>query len=68
MIRSLIGEVVMTPGTKRGEVKAILRGELLAILEIASGRAEAGRCPGQVITNAAASPRNQSKLNSIEAR
>jgi len=29
-IRSLVGEVVITPGDKRGESRAILRGELMA--------------------------------------
>jgi site-specific DNA recombinase len=33
-IRSLIGEVVITPGKKRGECHAVLRGELMAILDL----------------------------------
>ena len=33
-IRALIGEVVLTPGEKRGEVHASLRGELMAILAV----------------------------------
>jgi hypothetical protein len=37
-IRSLIGEVVITPGDKRGESHATLRGELMAILDLAAGR------------------------------
>jgi hypothetical protein len=37
-IRSLIGEVVITPGEKRGESHAVLRGELMAILDLAAGR------------------------------
>lgn len=37
-LRSLIGEVVLTPGKKRGEVHATLRGELFGILDF--GRAE----------------------------
>jgi site-specific DNA recombinase len=37
-IRSLIGEVVITPGEKRGECHATLRGELMAILDLAAGR------------------------------
>ena len=37
-IRSLVGEVVMTPGEKRGESHAILRGELMAILDLAADR------------------------------
>jgi len=35
-IRSLIGEVVITPGEKRGESHATLRGELMAILDLAA--------------------------------
>jgi site-specific DNA recombinase len=37
-IRSLVGEVAITPGDKRGESHAILRGELMAILDLAAGR------------------------------
>jgi len=32
-LRSLIGEIVVTPGNKRGEVHAELRGELMGILK-----------------------------------
>lgn len=32
-IRSLIGDVVLTPGERRGEVNATLRSELMAILD-----------------------------------
>ncbi|MFN7023390.1 MAG: hypothetical protein ACK4QP_02470 [Pseudorhizobium sp.] len=39
-LHSLIGEIVLTPGTKRGEVHAELRGELFGILGFAN--AEAG--------------------------
>ena len=56
-IRSLVGEVVITPGEKRGESQAILRGELMAILDLAAGRRRSPR--PEVITNALASPRNQ---------
>ena len=53
-IRSLVGEVVITPGEKRGESHAILRGELTAILDLAAGRR---RSPmPEVITNALAPP------------
>jgi site-specific DNA recombinase len=56
-IRSLIGNVVLMPGERRGEVNATLRGELLAILDIAGG----GNMPRiavlGVITNAVAGPR-----------
>jgi len=35
-LRSLIGEIVLTPGPKRGEVYAELRGELMGILAFAT--------------------------------
>jgi len=35
-LRSLIGEIVLTPGPKRGEVHAELRGELMGILAFAT--------------------------------
>ncbi len=35
-LRSLIGEVVLSPGNKRGEVNATLRGELMGILDFAA--------------------------------
>jgi DNA invertase Pin-like site-specific DNA recombinase len=35
-LRSLIGEIVLTPGEKRGEVHAELRGELMGILAFAT--------------------------------
>jgi len=54
-IRSLIGEVVITPGEKRGESHATLRGELVAILDLAAGRRRSPR--PEVITNALACPR-----------
>ena len=56
-IRSLIGDVVLTPGERRGEVNATLRGELLAILDIASGGHVPRTAAPGVITNAVASPR-----------
>ncbi len=59
-IRSLVGEVVITPGDKRGENHAILRGELMAILDLAAGRRGTPR--PEVITNALACPRNHLKL------
>src|ERR1700694_177110 len=55
-IRSLVGEVVITPGDKRGESHAILRGELMAILDLAAGRPRPSK--PEVITNAVAPPRN----------
>ena len=42
-IRSLVGEVVLTPGEKRGQIHAILRGELMAILDLAEGRRRSPR-------------------------
>ncbi|WP_316173123.1 hypothetical protein [Bradyrhizobium sp. SZCCHNRI2049] len=35
-LRSLIGEIVLKPGKKRGEVHAELRGELMGILEFSN--------------------------------
>jgi len=62
-IRSLVGEVVITPGEKRGESHAILRGELMGILDLATGRRRSSG-PG-VITNALACPRNHFYYNSL---
>jgi hypothetical protein len=56
-IRSLIRDVVMTPGERRGEVNATLSGELIAILDITSGRSAPRTALPEVITNAVASPR-----------
>jgi hypothetical protein len=53
----LIGEVVITPGEKRGESHAVLRGELMAILDLAAGRRRTPR--PEVITKELAGPRNQ---------
>jgi site-specific DNA recombinase len=58
-IRSLIGEVVITPGEKRGESHAVLRGELMAILDLAAGRRRTPR--PEVITKELACPCNQTK-------
>ncbi|WP_291602843.1 hypothetical protein [Bradyrhizobium sp.] len=65
-IRSLIGEVVITPGDKRGETHAILRGELMAILDCVAGRPRSPK-PG-VITNALAGPRNQIECRSFSTK
>ena len=55
-IRSLIGDIVLSPGERRGEINATLRGELMAVLEFASGgNAQRTAVPG-VITNALACP------------
>jgi hypothetical protein len=56
-IRSLVGEVVVMPGEKRGESRAILRGELMGILDLVSGRRRSPR--PEVITKVVAGPRNQ---------
>jgi site-specific DNA recombinase len=56
-LRSLIGEVVLTPGDKRGEVHAELRGELMGILDFA--RAEEGGQPIPFMPAVEASPCNQ---------
>jgi len=54
-IRSLVGQVVLTPGEGRGVVKARLSGELMAILDFAAGRRPPPR--PEVITTAVAGPR-----------
>ncbi|MDO5703817.1 MAG: recombinase family protein [Paracoccus sp. (in: a-proteobacteria)] len=56
-LRSLIGEVILTPGEKRGEVHAALRGELMGILGIAAIQPDEGRA--RVMTAVVAGPRNQ---------
>ena len=62
-IRSLIGEVLISPGEKGGESHATLRGELTAILDLASGRRRSPK--PEVITNALACPRNQPHLRTL---
>jgi site-specific DNA recombinase len=52
-IRSLVGEIILTPGEKRGEVNAVLRGELLAILGTAGTREQ------PLINPDKSGPRNQ---------
>jgi hypothetical protein len=64
-IRSLIGEVVITPGEKRGESHATLRGELMAILDLAAGRRRSPKT--EVITNTLACPRNHFCYNSYHS-
>jgi hypothetical protein len=46
--------VVITPGDKRGENHATLRGDLVAVLDLAAGRRRSPR--PEVITNALAGP------------
>lgn len=55
-LRSLIGEIVLTPGKKRGEVHATLRGELFGILELVRG--EDYHLSGKVMSTANACTRN----------
>ena len=65
-VRSLIGEVVITPGVGRGEFTAVLRGELLGILGLV---AEEKSAPGpEALTNAAAGPRNHTDLHKAVRR
>jgi site-specific DNA recombinase len=59
-IRSLVGEVAVMPGEKRGESRAILRGELMGILDRVSGRRRSPR--PEVITKVVACPRNKRYL------
>jgi hypothetical protein len=56
-IRSLVGEVVLTPGEKRGDMRAVLRGELMGILDVVT-EFRRHRRP-EVITKGVACPRNQ---------
>lgn len=56
-LRSLVGEVILSPGSKRGEVIAELRGELIGILDFANPRQN--HSIGEVRTKVEACPRNQ---------
>lgn len=56
-LRSLIGEIVLTPGKKRGEVHAELRGELMGILEFSN--TQENQRSSLVMPAVAAPPRNQ---------
>lgn len=49
--------LVLTPGERRGGVHSALRGELMAILDIAGGGSTRGTAAPGVITNEVASPR-----------
>ena len=55
-MRSLIGDIVLTPGPKRGYIHATLRGELMSILEFAADWKASVTFPSRVITNAVAGP------------
>ncbi|HEY0124961.1 MAG TPA: recombinase family protein [Rhizobium sp.] len=59
-LRSLIGEIVLTPGEKRGEVHAELRGELFGILDFA--RAEEAQRQPCFMPAVEACPRNQKNI------
>ena len=63
-LRSLIGEIVLTPGKKRGEVHAELRGELMGILEFSN--AQENQRTSLLIPAVAARPRNQRLFKSRE--
>jgi len=67
-IRSLIGDVILTPGERRGEVNATLRGELMAILDLAAGRGAPAGLSSRVITSAVASPRNHRYQTCVRVR
>jgi hypothetical protein len=54
-LRSLIGEIVLAAGDKRGEVHAELRGELFGILEFVDP--ERNQRVGEVMTTGVAGPR-----------
>ncbi|MBZ9657431.1 recombinase family protein [Mesorhizobium sp. ESP-6-4] len=62
-LRSLIGEIVLTPGDKRGQVHAEVRGELFGILEFA--KPDQSQKPDGVMTKGVAGPRNQFYRKSI---
>lgn len=56
-LRSLIGEIVLTPGEKRGLVDIELRGELFGILNFVKG--EGNQRYAEFMSPVAARPRNQ---------
>ncbi len=62
VLRSLIGDVVLTPGEKRGEVHAELRGELMGIL--AFTRSPTNPPEPEVRTKVDAGPRNHRNRHS----
>ncbi|TWB23374.1 recombinase [Nitrospirillum amazonense] len=53
-IRSLVGEVVLTPGNRRRGIEGVLRGDLMGILGVATG--QRGSLWRRGITNAVAGP------------
>ena len=56
-LRSLIGQIVLTPGKSRGEVHAELHGELMGIFEF--GKPKQNQRPSRWVPAVAAGPRNQ---------
>ncbi len=54
-IRSLVGKIVLHPGTKRGEVHATLHGSLMGILDFVNDNPQP--CAGQVITKVSSGSR-----------
>mgnify|MGYP003150535940 FL=1 len=58
-IRSVVGEIIISPGDKRGDFQISLRGELMGILYIATERKS--QSPPEIITKVASGPRNQIK-------
>ncbi|MGK6317759.1 DNA resolvase [Neorhizobium sp. DT-125] len=64
-LRSLIGEIVLFPGDRRGEVHAELRGELFGILGLA--KAEETHPHRPLMPAVEASPRNQFIHKSLTA-
>lgn len=65
-LRPLIGEIVLTPGTKRGEVHAELCGELFGILDLANAEA-GGPQTSPFMPVVEASPRNQFRRKCLTA-
>ncbi|WP_246667065.1 hypothetical protein [Agrobacterium sp. T29] len=62
-LRSLVGEITLTPGAKRGEVNATLSGVLFDILNFA--RAEETQRPADFMPPVEACPRNQFQHKSL---
>ncbi|WP_316200724.1 MULTISPECIES: recombinase family protein [unclassified Bradyrhizobium] len=62
-LRSLIGEIVLTPGKKRGEVHAELRGELMGILEFSN--TQENQRSSLVMPAVAAPPRNHRNTGEV---
>ncbi|MGX5804046.1 hypothetical protein ACWGS9_22745, partial [Bradyrhizobium sp. Arg314] len=60
-LRSLIGEIVLTPSDRRGAVHAELRGELFGILEFANP--EQNQRIDRIMTKGVAGPRNHHICN-----